>query len=250
MLYSAVATLLSLIFVKDIFASSLIGVLLAFIKATLLYFSWGLSVKIMRNLQLGVVTSFGFLSSIFTVIFSSFLFSENISIQTIIGIIIIAIGLFLVSKLNTNEIDKKNNYKYILILIIISLFSSFTALIDKTILSNNLISTNNLLFIFMSFIFIEYAITYIIRNKKIRVKTLIKNYPSILMGVLLVASDLIYYEAIVSPNSMISWISIIRKLSVFVAISLSSIFLKESNLFKKIIILILMLFGLLFINLY
>jgi drug/metabolite transporter (DMT)-like permease len=83
-----------------------------------------------------------------------------------------------------------------------------------------------------------------IRNKKIEFKHLTTNYWVVFVGISIFLADFFYYQAVAIEGVYLSMISIIRKLSSFLSVVLAGFFLKEDNLIKKILILLLMFVGL------
>ena len=138
-------------------------------------------------------------------------------------------------------------YKSFSLLIIASFLGSLSGIIDKISLSNNYAKSGGFLFWFMFFLCILSGIAYLKKNKRIDFKVLKTNYWIIVLGTSLAFSDMLYYSAVSIADSSISWISIIRKLSVFVSVVLASIFLKENKLFIKLIIMLFMFAGILLI---
>ena len=64
------------------------------------------------------------------------------------------------------------------------------------------------------------------------------------VGISIFLADFFYYQAVSIECVSLSIISIVRKLSVFLGVVFASIFLKEGNLLKKVLILLLMFIGL------
>ena len=85
------------------------------------------------------------------------------------------------------------------------------------------------------------------KNKKISINNFKTNLWVVAVGGSIFLADLFYYQAVAIDNVSLSMISIVRKLSSFIAVVLAGLFLKEDNLLKKIMILLLMFVGLTFI---
>ena len=130
-----------------------------------------------------------------------------------------------------------------LLLVVAAFLSSISAMIDKTVLTNG-VSKGSVLFWFFFFLMSIYFVVCMIRNKKIEFKNLKTNYWVIFIGLSIFLADLFYYQAVAIDGVYLSMISIVRKLSSFLSVVLAGFFLKEDNLIKKILILLLMFVGL------
>ena len=244
--YTFIAFICSLIFINSAINTDLKYIGFTFIKASVISLSWFLTMKAVTRLDLGIVTPFTMLGIIFTTIFAWIFFDQDIGVTQISGIAIILSGLILISSLSVKKEDTKNDYRYLFLLVLASFLSSVSAIIDKSVLVNGG-DKGALLFWFFFFLASIYFVVCLIRNKRISVSNLKGNLWVILVGLSIFLSDLFYYSAVAIDNVSLSMISIIRKLSCFITVVLAGIFLKEDNLVKKIMILLLMFLGLAFI---
>lgn len=244
--YTFIAFICSLIFINSAINTDLKYIGFTFIKASVISLSWFLTMKAVTRLDLGIVTPFTMLGIIFTTIFAWIFFDQDIGVTQISGIAIILSGLILISRLSVKKEDTKNDYRYLFLLVLASFLSSVSAIIDKSVLVNGG-DKGALLFWFFFFLASIYFVVCLIRNKRISVSNLKGNLWVILVGLSIFLSDLFYYSAVAIDNVSLSMISIIRKLSCFITVVLAGIFLKEDNLVKKIMILLLMFLGLAFI---
>lgn len=239
--YTGVAFLCSFVFVKEAFSTDIMYIGYTLLKSSVISMSWFLTMKAVSKLDLGIVTPFSMLGTIFTTLMAWICFGQEIGLIQIGGCSIILIGLLLVSRLNTEK--KENDYRYLLLLILAAFLSSISAMIDKTVLTNG-VSKGSVLFWFFFFLMSIYFVVCMIKNKKIEFKNLKSNYWVIFIGLSIFLADFFYYQAVAIEGVYLSMISIIRKLSSFLSVVLAGIFLKESNLVKKILILLLMFAGL------
>lgn len=244
--YTFTAFACSLIFTKNAINTDLKYIGFTFIKASVISLSWFLTMKAVTKLDLGIVTPFSMLGTIFTTIFAWIFFHQKIGLIQIGGSLIILLGLILISRLSSKKEGFKNDYRYLLLLVVAAFLSSISAMIDKSVLGNG-VDKGALLFWFFFFLASIYFIVCLLRNKKISINNLKTNLWVIAVGFSIFLADFFYYQAVAIDNVSLSMISIIRKLSSFIAVVLAGIFLKEDNLVKKIMILLLMFVGLAFI---
>ena len=244
--YTFTAFACSLIFTKNAINTDLKYIGFTFIKASVISLSWFLTMKAVSKLDLGIVTPFSMLGTIFTTIFAWIFFDQRIGLIQIGGSLIILLGLILVSRLNSKKEEVKNDYRYLLLLVVAAFLSSISAMIDKSVLGNG-VDKGALLFWFFFFLTSIYFMVCLFRNKKININNLKSNLFVVAVGLSIFLADFFYYQAVAIDDVSLSMISIIRKLSSFIAVVLAGMFLKEDNLFKKIMILLLMFVGLAFI---
>ena len=219
--------------------------LLTLLKSGILVVNWMLVAKCMQKLNVSIVVTFGLLNSALTVLLSVFLFDESITYIHLIGFILIFIGVIAISLLGRKEsvVRDEKYFRYIIYLIVAGILSVASSLFDKFLINGRGMNSKEILFLVMLFNTFIYGVIYFIKNKKIDYKKIKSNYFMVLTGVFLVISDFSYYSSIQIEESKLSIISVLRKCSVLVATILSSIFLKEKNIIKKIVIVIFMMLG-------
>lgn len=241
--YTFVAFLLSIIYVDKAFSTDLKYIGFTLLKASVISMSWFLTTKAVSKLDVGIVTPFSMLGTIFTTIFAWVLFNQAIGLVQIGGSLIILLGLILLSRLQLKDKKENNDYRYLILLIVASFLSSISAMIDKTVLSNG-VHKGAVLFWFFFFLASIYFIVCLLRKKNIGYTNFKSNLWVVAVGASIFFADFFYYQAVGIDGVSLSIISIVRKLSVFIAVVLASVFLKEEHLLKKVLILLLMFVGL------
>lgn len=238
--------IISLIFISYAINMTFIDVIFVLIKSAIIVVDWWLVLKCMKKLDVGIVTSFSLVNTILTVFASSLFFNEQLSWRHFLSLIFISIGVILISFLDrkqTEAKERKNHYSYLLILILASFLGAISALFDKYLLTVRKVDSRGVLVWFLLFNTLIYGFVYFIKNKKIEWGKLKENYWMILTGLAIALADITYYLCISSDGAQLSIISILRKCSVIVATILASVFLKEKNLIKKLLILVIMIIG-------
>jgi len=242
--FTFISFLCCLFFTNDAFKIDLKNICFILLKTIVIGLGWFFTTKSMSKLELGIVVPFSLLGSVFTTIFAFLFFKEKIGFAQIGGILIISIGLLFLSRLCKKEEGEKD-YRYLILLVLAAFLSSISAIIDRDLLYD--IDKRSVLFWFFFFLSSIYLIICLFKYRKISFNNFRSNLWVIGIGVSIFLSDLFYYWALSYEGSSLALVSIIRKLSVFIGVVLGGVFLKEGNLVKKIMILLLMFFGLTFI---
>ena len=244
--YCLFGFLFSLIFSNiNFFNVGFIDVLFFFLKSCILVVHWMLVLIATTKLDVGVVTSFSMLNTVFVLFESAIFFGEVITWVHIVSLILMGIGISLITLLSSKDHkeEKKNHYIDIALLGAGAFLGSCSAMLDKYLISYREVSNANILSWYLMFNSLIYGVIYFIKNKKIDFKKLKDNYFPILVGLGICLADTLYFYAISLDGAQISFISILRKLNVVLATIMASIFLKEKHLLKKIGILLIMLLG-------
>ena len=244
--YCLCGFLCSLIFTNiNFFDVSGRGILILLLKSGILVINWLLVLVANKKLDVGIVSAFSLLRSVFILFESALFFSEKITWVHIASLIIMGIGIILTTLLSNKERkeSKKNHYIYIGILVVAALLGSFSASLDKYIISIENINRSTALSWYLMFNTVIYGVVYFIKDKKIDFSKLKTNYFLPLTGLGICLADTFYFLALSQADAQLSMVSILRRLSIIIATILASLFLKEKDLLKKLGILALMLVG-------
>ena len=148
--------------------------LLVIIKSVIVLCAWICGLKSIKQIEISIYGMINISTIIFATLLSYFFLNESISITTIIGMLIIITGLVLVNKTTNKEENKKNKISAIILALLSSFFNSISAILDKVILLR--VTSSQLQFWFLLFLMIFYWIILMIKNNKIDIKKLSKNY--------------------------------------------------------------------------
>lgn len=197
---------------------------------------WLVYFKALEMANISLVTPVDKLSIVITLILSTILFKEKITIIKIISMIFIIVGTFLM--VNKNNKKKDNWFIYA---ILTAIFTSLTTILAKIGIKNvdsnlsTMLRTIIVLIIIWIIILIKKEYKYVYKLNK---KTIIF---IILSGLSTGSSWLNYFKALKIGETSI--VFTIEKLSVVVSILLSVIFLKEKLNIKKVIGFIFIILG-------
>ncbi len=240
--FTGIAFIVNIFFSKDAFGIDYSYLPIILLKSIIIVVTWIMGIKAIKELQLSIYGIIKVSRIVFTTILSCMFLGETFSITTLIGMIIVIIGLILVNITNKNdEIKRKNSIKIVILFLISCLGSAISAIIDKKILMH--VTTSQLQFWFYFFLTIFFSIILFFRERKIDIKTVKNNYYIILIAICLVISDRILFIVNVNPSSKVIMMTILKQLSIVISIILGKLFFKEKEIITKIFYSILIIIG-------
>jgi transporter family protein len=218
------------------------SIILIFVKSIIIFFAWLLSFIAIRGLPISIITPFGTLAPVFTILFGVLILNEQIVFLQAVGIIVILTVYYFIGRIGTVEVEGLFKNKYLYLMIASTFLSSISAIIDKFSLKT--VNVGQMQFWFNLFISLLFAATLIFNRVRNRDKQPFKiSFFIILMSIFLVLSDRIYFSAVKMPSSEISIIMPLRRISIFVSAIIGGFIFKEKNLKKKFICACLIILG-------
>ena len=242
-LFSGIAFILIIPFSRNAFNIDMNYLLVVLLKSSIIVLAWILGLKAIKKMQLGIYGMLKISTIIFSVILSSILLKESITVSSIIGIIIVVVGLILINQTNDGQSNKINNLKAIVFLLISCLLNSVSSILDKFLLSH--ISAGQLQFWFLLFLMFFYWIILLLKNKNTDIKNLLKNYWIYLAAIFLIVGDRALFNANEVTSSKVIVMTMLKQLSVIFSIFLGKLFFNEKGITKKLLYSILIIIGVL-----
>ncbi len=228
-------------FSKNVFSIQLQDFLFILLKVIVVIIAWILSLYAIDKMSISLYGTIKVFRVIFSVLLSIVLLGEQLDIITIVGTVIVIIGLYLMNNVTNEKSKEKTNIKAIILLIVACLLNAISAIIDKKILLN--VTSSQLQFWFLLFLSIGYWIIVLIKNKKVNIKGIAKNYWILIVAITLVIGDRFLFMANEMPESKVATMSIIKQLSTIEIIILGKIMFNEKNIIKKLLCSTLVIFG-------
>lgn len=217
------------------------------IRAFIIVLAWILGYTALKHLPITITGPINSTRPVITLVLSIVIFNENLSVCQWIGVLITIVSLFLLSFSSKREGVKFSKNKWITFAFSGALIGSLCELLEKFIMQQ---------LAFMSVLFWTslYQCTIvgliILFSKLFTSK---KKYDfslrwSILfIAIFLTLTDVAYLNALSLDGAMISVISLIRRGSVLVSFTGGVIFLKEKNFKSKVLDLVLIIIGMMFL---
>ena len=232
--FTGIAFIINIFFSKDALWIGYTYLPIILLKSIIIVATWLIGIKAIKELQLSIYGIIKVSRIVFTTLLSCLFLGESFSYTTLIGMIIVIIGLILVNITNKNDAVKKKNSINIVILFLIScLGSAVSAIIDKKILLH--ITISQLQFWFYFFLTIFFFIILFLKEKKIDIKTVKNNYWIILISICLVISDRLLFIVNANSSSQVIIMTILKQLSIVISIIMGKFIFKEKDIFKKLL---------------
>ncbi|MCD8157876.1 MAG: EamA family transporter [Clostridiales bacterium] len=178
------------------------------------------------------------------VLFSTFmgvgLLNESLSVNQIIGLCIVLIGLFLVNY-QKNETGEKAKPKYVIMAVLSCVLNASSGVMDKVLMQH--MESAQLQFWFMFLMLVFYGLYIIVTRTKISLKSVYKNYWILLIALTLVIGDRALFYANAAEGSSVSAMTLIKQSACFITILGGRFIFKEENILKRLLCAALILFG-------
>ncbi len=217
--------------------------LLIFLKSCIVGGSWGCVYTAMRKLPISLAAPIRSTAPLWTFIAAIFIYGEVPSLVAGIGMLTIFIGYYALSVVGQLEGFSFRN-KSMLLIVAGTLLGSTAAIYDKYLLNNLQISPLKVQLYFSYFLVLIYFIVWIIINRVAKVdKPFYWRWTIPVTGVLLIASDLVYFQAVSLPDAQISIISLLRRCSCIMTFIAGSFIFRDKNVLKKLFALCVVLIG-------
>ena len=221
--------------------------LLVVVKAVIVLTSWIAGYFGIKHIPITIVGPINATRPVMVLVGAMLLFGERLNLCQWIGVLLSMLSIYLMSRSSKKEnIDFVRN-KWMWCVAIGTIMGAVSALYDKFIMTelNPLFvqSWFNLYQFIMVFIILM-IVWYPTREKTTRFHW---SWAIPLIAIFVGAADFSYFNALSMEDSMISVVSLIRRGSVLISFACGVIIFKERNLKAKIIDLLLILIGMIFV---
>lgn len=245
--FTTLAFIFAALTTRDAFDINISYIPIIVFKSAIVIVAWLLNTYVLDKMSLSVYGILKISTIIFSTTMGCIFFGEVLTIKVLIGMIIVLIGLILVNLISDKNAEKNASIKLVVLMLISCFCSSFSAIIDKMMLSR--ITSSQIQFWFLLFSGIGYWI--IVLFKKVKVKDVfnsVKSNPWIILTAFLLAfGDRLLFIANSYPESKVSVMTFIKQLHVIETIILGKFIFGEKNIFKKLLCSVLVLLGLVLI---
>ena len=248
-MFTSVAFLLSLMWLPLGIKIPAKFVLIFALKGFLLALSWFIILKVLKTADLSIVTVTNILSAVLSFILGIVIFKETAGVWQIVGSALIILGVALINLTNRNSKGQITMLQLVL-LFVSMLITTSSNVIDKYTTSH--LTSYQVQFWFLMFVclfsWIFFAFECIKSKEFLIKKSDLKNFWIYLVGLFLFVGDFMLFRAYAVPNSQMITISILSKMKVVVIVLLGALIFKEKNVFKKLLLSLLVIAGAILIS--
>lgn len=221
--------------------------LMVVVKAVIVLTSWIAGYFGIKHIPITIVGPINATRPVMVLVGAMLLFGERLNLCQWIGVLLSMLSIYLMSRSSKKEnIDFVRN-KWMWCVAIGTIMGAVSALYDKFImteLSPLFVQSWFNLYQFIMMFIILMIVWYPTREKTTRFHW---SWAIPLIAVFVGAADFSYFNALSMEDSMISVVSLIRRGSVLISFACGVIIFKERNLKAKIVDLLLILIGMIFV---
>lgn len=219
------------------------------IKSCLMASSWVLAYQALKHLPITIVTPIRSAGPFFTFIGAIVIYKESPNTLQWLGFFLIIISVMLYSKIGKKEGIYFKNNKWIFAIIGATFLGATSGLYDKFLIQNLQLNPQTLQFWFCVYtlviLIVILSITWLPFKEKRKAFTF--RWSIIAVGILLQTADYFYFKALQDPEAMIMLLSAIKRSQILIAVVIGGLLFKEKNKRKKLVPLLGILIGVLFI---
>lgn len=226
------------------------------LKSVIVLSSWTFGYFGMKHLPLTIVGPINATRPVMVLIGALLVFGERLNLYQWIGVLMAVVSFFMLSRSGKKEgIDFKHD-KYIYYVVLAAVLGAVSGLYDKYLmapLSEGGIGLDRM--VVQSWyniyqLFMMGGVIILLWLPKRKSTTLFRwDWCIILISIFLSAADFVYFYSLSLEGAMISIVSMVRRGSVVISFLCGAMFFREKNLKSKIVDLILVLIGMIFLYL-
>lgn len=219
------------------------------LKSLIVLSSWTFGYFGMKHLPLTIVGPINATRPVMTLVGALLIFGERLNVYQWIGVLMAIVSFFMLSRSGKKEgIDFQHN-KWIWFVVLAAVFGAVSGLYDKYLMKqfNNMVvqSWYNVYQLFL----MGGVLMFLWLPRRKTTTPFRWNWCIIFISVFLSAADFVYFYALSMDGSMISIASMVRRGSVIVSFLFGAMVFREKNLKSKVVDLLLVLIGMVFLYL-
>lgn len=219
------------------------------IKSLIVGSSWVCAFFALKHLPISIVSPIRASGPMWTLAGAIFFFHENPSPLQWVGMALIFAGYFAFSVLGKEEGIHFHRSKWVGLIFLATLIGTCSTLMDKWLIQRQGFEVMQVLVWYHLYLFIFFSLINGLIWWPNRKKTTPFQWRWTVpfIGVLLVLSDLVYFQALTDPDALIVVLSVLRRCSVLIGFVFGAVIFKEVNKRKKAWVLLGIMLGVLLI---
>ena len=208
---------------------------LLFAKATLVGASWLCGYHGLKSLPLSIASPIRATGPLWTIAFAVLFFKEDPAIKQWLGIALILGSFFAFSAVGRREGIHFHRDKGVFLMIAATLLGAASALYDKYLLQSAQLAPSAVQAWFTIYLVVLLLPGILLYSRSSKRRPFRWHWAIPVIGLTLLAADILYFIAISQPDALISLISPVRRSSVIVSFLLGIFLFKERHLGLKAI---------------
>lgn len=224
------------------------------LKSVIVLSSWLCGYYGMKNLPLTLVGPINATRPVMVLLGALLLFGERLNLYQWVGVLLAILSFYMLSRSGKKEgIDFRHN-RWILLTVLAAVFGAISGLYDKFLMANpeaGGVGLNRLTvqsyFTFYQCVIMGTMLYF--TSSPLSFVSSKSLFWIVGISIFLSAADLAYFYALSLPGALISVVSMVRRGSVLVSFSVGALVFREKNLRSKVIDLMLVLLGMIFLYL-
>jgi transporter family protein len=221
--------------------------LLIFIKSMIALSSWIFNYFATKHLAMTIAGPVKATQPVVVLLGALLVFGERLNMFQWLGVVMAIVSFYLLSRVGRKEGVNFSHNKWIVFLVLSVIFGATSALYDKYLLRSMDVMTVQSWFNFYQFA-VMLPVLFVLWFPHRRKTTPFRWTWSIpLISLFLAIGDFIYFSALTDDDAMISIVSMIRRSNVLVVFAAGALIYHEKNLKSKLIDLLLVIVGMVFL---
>lgn len=214
-------------------------------KSLMISIAWIMAYSAIKHLPISIVTPIRASGPMWTILGAMLFFNEALNMWQWIGVAVVFSSYYLFSVVGRAEGIHFEKNKWVYFTLCATLLGTCSALYDKVLLQKVGLSAMAMMFWFAVYLVVILGfVTLLIWFPKRKKTHAFQFRASIIwIGILLVAADFAYFQALTKPEALLAILSVVRRSSVVVSFALGAILFSELNKRKKAAALAGVLFG-------
>ena len=217
------------------------------LKSVIVLSSWTFGYFGMKHLPLTIVGPINATRPVMTLVGALLIFGERLNLYQWIGVLLAIVSFFLLSRSGKKEgIDFQHN-RWIWFIVLAALLGAVSGLYDKYLMGRfDKMVVQSWYNVYQLFL-MGGVLMFLWWPKRKTTTPFHWDWCIILISVFLSAADFVYFYSLSLDGSMISIVSMVRRSSVLVSFFFGAMIFHEKNLKSKVIDLLLVLLGMIFL---
>lgn len=220
-----------------------------FVKAVIVLSSWIFGYFALKNLPLTITGPIKATQPVLTLVGAMLIFGERLNSYQWIGVAFAIVSFYMLSSSGKKEGIRFAHNKWIYFTVVSVVLGALSGLYDKHLMRGLDVMTVQVWFNVYQCLIMFFVLLFLWYPRRKETTPFQWRWSIIFISVFLCVADWIYFYALTYPDSMISVVSMIRRSNVLVTFAAGALFFHERNLKSKVIDLVFVFIGMVFLYL-